>query len=249
MLRIHRLVASAALVAGMAGVAGFAFAQNQGIRNQIDNIAAAQGSDIDGGFSPLFNGQDLTGWVYGTKKDKAGKEAENKAGKGYQIKDGGILYSTKADGGNLYTAKEYGDFVLRFEFKLTPNANNGIAVRAPLTGDSAYQGMEIQVLDDSGSSYTKLRPTQYHGSVYDVFAAKRGSQKPVGEWNTQEIHMHGSKIKVTVNGQVILDEDLANVKDPAILKKHPGLKNTKGHIGFLGHGQEVEFRNIRIKEL
>ena len=109
--------------------------------------------------------------------------------------------------------------------------------------------MEIQVLDDSGSSYTKLRPAQYHGSVYDVVAAKRGSQKPVGEWNTEEIAANGSRIKVSVNGQVIVDTDLDDVKDEAVLKKHPGLKNKKGHIGFLGHGADVEFRNLRVKEL
>lgn len=200
----------------------------------------------EAGFTPLFNGKDLTGWVYG-KKDAAG--GENKAGKGYQVRDGGILYSTKADGGNLYTEKEYENFAFRFEFRLTPNANNGIGIRAPLAGDSAYTGMEIQVLDDSGSDYTKLRPAQYHGSVYDVFPAKRGSQKPVGQWNTEEIRVQGTKIRVTVNDQVILDEDLATVKDPAVLKKHPGLHNKAGHIGFLGHGADVEFRNIRVKEL
>lgn len=209
---------------------------------------AAESAAVEEGFVSLFNGKDLTGWTYGKAKTKDG-ERENKAGKGYQIREGGILYSTKADGGNLYTEKEYANFIFRFEFKLTPNANNGIGIRAPLTGDSAYVGMEIQVLDDSGSAYTKLRPEQYHGSVYDVFAAKRGSQKPVGEWNTEEIHVDGTKIKVTVNGQVIVDEDLAKVTDEKVLKKHPGLKNAKGHIGFLGHGAEVEFRNLRIKEL
>ncbi|WP_206293695.1 3-keto-disaccharide hydrolase [Humisphaera borealis] len=249
MPRIHRLIASVAVVAGL-GVAGSSLlAQNQAVRDQIGGIANAQGSDVEGGYTQLFNGKDFTGWRYGITKGKDGKEGENKAGKGYQIREGGILYSTKSDGGNLYTAKEYGDFSFRFEFKLTANANNGIGIRAPLTGDSAYQGMEIQVLDDSGSAYTKLRPEQYHGSVYDVFAAKRGSQKPVGEWNTEEIHVQGTKVKVTVNGQVITDVDLATVTDEKVLKKHPGLKNAKGHIGFLGHGAEVEFRNIRIKEL
>jgi len=200
------------------------------------------------GFTPLFNGKDLTGWVYGKKKNKDGTEGENKAGRGYQIADGAI-FSTKADGGNLYTEKEYANFAFRFDFKLTANANNGIAIRAPLTGDAAYVAMEIQVLDDSGSAYTKLKPTQYHGSVYDVFAVERGAQKPVGEWNTQEIKADGRKITVTLNGKVILDADLDSVKDEAVLKKHPGLANVKGHIGFLGHGAEVHFRNLRIKEL
>lgn len=104
------------------------------------------------GFVSLFNGKDLTGWIYG----KAGAR-ENKAGKGYQVENG-VMFCTPNDGGNLYTEKEYADFTYRFEFKLTPNANNGIGIRAPLTGDSAYAGMEIQVLDDSGSSYKNLRP-------------------------------------------------------------------------------------------
>ena len=133
------------------------------------------------GFTTLFNGKDLTGWVYGTRNG-----APNKSGKGYQIENG-VLFTTKEDGGNLFTEKEYADFVLRFEVKLTENANNGIGIRAPLEGDAAYVGMEIQVLDDGGSQYTKLQPAQYHGSVYQMFAAKRGSQKPVGEWNIEEI--------------------------------------------------------------
>src|SRR3954471_4664594 len=204
-------------------------------------------AEVEEGFTSLFNGKDLTGWIYG-KKGAGANAAENKDGKGYQVENGAI-FSTVKDGGNLYTEKEYGDFTLRFEFKLTENANNGIGIRAPLTGDSAYQGMEIQVLDDSGPAYKSLRPAQYHGSIYDVFPAERGHQKPVGEWNTEEITAKGTHITITLNGAVIVDADLATVKDEAVLKKHPGLKNEKGHIGFLGHGAQVEFRNLRIKEL
>ena len=201
-------------------------------------------AEVEEGFTSLFNGKDLTGWVYG----KTGK-GENKSGEGYRVENGAINCTVK-DGGNLYTEKEYGDFVFRFEFKLTENANNGIGIRAPLTGDSAYQGMEIQVLDDSGAAYKgKLRPAQYHGSIYDVFPAKSGFQKPVGEWNEEEITAQGRHITVKLNGTVIVDANLDDVKDEAVLKKHPGLKNTKGHIGFLGHGARVEFRNLRIKEL
>src|SRR5437773_2400145 len=127
-------------------------------------------------FVSIFNGKDLSGWVYGKAKAKDGSERENKLGQGYQVKDG-VVYCTVTDGGNLYTEKEYANFVLRFEFKLTESANNGIGIRAPLYGDSAYQGMEIQVLDNDGKQYKKadgtsvLRPAQYHGSVYDVFPA------------------------------------------------------------------------------
>jgi hypothetical protein len=207
----------------------------------------------DEGFTPLYNGKDLSGWVYGRRGDGS----ENRTGKGYQVENG-VLFTTKEDGGNLFTEKEYADFVLRFEFKLSPNSNNGIGIRAPLKGDAAYAGMEIQILDDSGSEYQKLRPEQYHGSVYNMFAARRGSQKPVGEWNSEEITVRGRQITVKLNGNTIVDANLDEVKDEALLAKQRdltkpdgarGIANAKGHIGLLGHGTRVEFRNIRVKEL
>jgi hypothetical protein len=210
-------------------------------------VAQAQ----DKGFTTLFNGKDLTGWVYG---QRAGG-AENKTGKGYQVENG-VLFTTKEDGGNLFTEKEYSDFVFRFEFKLTENANNGIGIRAPLEGDAAYVGIEIQVLDDGGSQYTNLKPAQYHGSIYQMFPATRGHQKPVGEWNSEEITVKGRLITVKLNGVTITTGNLDEVKDEELLKAHRdmskpegsrGIANTKGHVGFLGHGARVDFRNIRIK--
>jgi hypothetical protein len=208
---------------------------------------------VEGGFTRLFNGKDLTGWVYGQR----GRGGENKSGKGYQIENG-VLFSTKEDGGNLYTEKEYSDFILRFDFKLTDNANNGIGIRAPLSGDAAYAGIEIQVLHDDGSQYTKLQPYQYHGSIYGMVGPKRGFQKPLGEWNSEEITAQGRQITIKLNGTTIVDANLDDIKDPEMLRTHRdltkpegsrGIANTKGHIGFLGHGARVEFRNIRIKEL
>ena len=169
-----------------------------------------------------------------------------------------MIFSTQEDGGNLYTEKEYADFVLRFDVKLTENANNGIGIRAPLVGDAAYAGIEIQVLDDGGSQYTSLKPFQYHGSIYGMVAPKRGSQKPVGEWNAEEITADGRHITVKLNGTTIVDANLDDIKDEEMLKTHRdlskpegsrGIANTRGHIGFLGHGARVEFRNIRIREL
>ncbi len=205
--------------------------------------SAAWAAAQEEGFKPLFNGKDLSGWIYGKKG-----AAENRSGKGYQV-EGGVLFSTEKDGGNLFTEKEYANFVFRFEFRLTENANNGIAIRAPLEGDAAYVGMEIQVLDDSGSKYQKLQPWQYHGSIYNVVPAKKGHLKPVGEWNEEEISADGRRITVKLNGTVIVNANLDDVKDEAVLKKHPGLARPKGHIGFLGHGARVEFRNLRLKEL
>ena len=216
-------------------------------------VAFAAAQTVETGFTSLFNGKDLTGWVYGRRAGNV----ENRTGKGYQVENG-ILFTTKEDGGNLYTEKEYADFVLRFEFKLTENANNGIGIRAPLEGDAAYVGIEIQVLDDGGPEYQNLRPAQYHGSVYNMVPAKRGAQKPVGEWNSEEITAKGRQITVKLNGVTIVDANLDDVTDAALLAKHRdlskpegsrGIANTRGHIGLLGHGTRVEFRNIRIREL
>ncbi|ASV76764.1 putative secreted glycosyl hydrolase [Thermogutta terrifontis] len=183
------------------------------------------------GFVCLFDGTSLDQWQGDTK--------------GYVIEDGVLVCKP---GGNLYTKKEYSDFIFRFEFKLTPNANNGVGIRTPLGCDPAYCGMEIQILDDSGSQYTQLQPYQYHGSIYGVVPAKRGHLKPVGEWNSEEILCQGRHVRVTLNGVVIVDANLDEVQ-PMDHRDHPGLKRDKGYIGFLGHGTRVEFRRIRIKEL
>ncbi len=190
------------------------------------------------GFLTLFNGKDLKGWHLARGK-----------GPGY-IVENGVLVAPADGGGNLYTEEEYANFIFRFQFKLSPNGNNGVGIRAPYEGDAAYQGMEIQILDDDGPEYKgKLRPAQYTGSIYDVVPAKQGHLKPVGEWNSEEITANGRRITVKLNGAVIVDADLDSVQDPAVLKKHPGLQRTTGHIGFLGHDTRVEFRNIRVKPL
>lgn len=186
----------------------------------------------DQGFVSLFNGQDLEGWQGDVK--------------GYVVEQPGLLVCKP--GGQLFTAKEYSDFVFRFEFKLEPNGNNGVGIRTPMGVNPAYAGMEIQILDDTGSQYTQLKPYQYHGSIYGVVPAKRGFLKPVGEWNTEEIRCEGTHVKVTLNGEVIVDADISKV-EPIDGQEHPGLKRDKGYIGFLGHGSRIEFRNLRIKEL
>lgn len=197
-------------------------------------------SAAEKGFKSLFNGKDLSGWTL-----------IKGHGKGYLVEKD-VLVCPEDGGGNLFTEKEYSDFVLRLEWRLWDGGNNGVGIRAPLEGDAAYVGMEIQILDETSEKYKKgagLKPTQMTGSVYDVFAAKSGHVKREGVWNTYEIAAKGSKIKVTLNDVVITDVDLDAVKDEAVLKKHPGLARKSGHIGFLGHGTRVEFRAIRIKEL
>jgi len=190
------------------------------------------------GFDLLFNGKDLNNWL-GNKID-------------YVLEDNTIaIYPTKEGHGNLFTEREYSDFIFRFDFQLTPGANNGLGIHVLLEGDAAYVGKEIQILDNDAPVYSKLEVYQYHGSVYGVMPAKRGFLKPIGEWNQEEVYVKGDYIKVTLNGAVILEGDMKKASKNGTLdhKDHPGLNRHAGYIGFLGHGSVVKFRSIRIKDL
>ncbi|MFZ5829763.1 MAG: 3-keto-disaccharide hydrolase [Planctomycetota bacterium] len=197
-------------------------------------LIQASGLEKLGGFVDLLAAGNLDDWQGDTK--------------GYQLKDGVLA----CDGGKvLLTKREYCDFELRFEFRLPPAGNNGIAIRAPAEGNAAFAAMEIQVLDDQHEKYKAwLKPWQHHGSIYGVVPARPAPLKPTGEWNSQKIMANNSKIQVTVNGTLIVDVDLDEIKEPYVDgKAHPGLHRKCGHIGFLGHGDRVEFRNVRIREI
>lgn len=197
--------------------------------------------EVKEGYKVLFDGTNMFNWQGNTRD--------------YITENGNLAIRPKPGkntlGNNLYTKEEYSDFILRFEFQLTPGANNGLGIRAPLTGDAAYEGMELQILDNDAPIYKDLKVYQYHGSIYGTIPAKRGSLKPVGEWNYQEVIVQGPKIKVILNGDVILDADITDARKNGAAdgQKHPGLLRDRGHIGFLGHGSELQFRNIRIKDL
>ncbi len=209
-----------------------------------DHIAAVGDVEIppapqamnEEGFVPLFNGLDLTGWDGDMRRHEV---------------EFGTLICRKGAQKNLYTTKDYANFVLRFEFKLTPGANNGLGIRVPFMQHAASEGMEIQVLDNTADQYKTLEVYQYHGSIYGVAPAKRGFLKPVGEWNSEEILADGRHIKVTLNGEVINDVDLNEFIENGAPdgKPHPGLRRDDGRICFCKHDSLVCFRNIRIKEL
>jgi hypothetical protein len=188
-------------------------------------------------FTSLFNGTSLRGWTGATE--------------GYTAKDG-VLTCLGTGRHNIYTERQYQDFILKFDFKLSPGANNGLAIRAPLQGQASTVGMEIQIIDDTDVRYKTIQPFQAHGSIYGIAAAKRGHLRPVGEWNSQVVTCIGRRLAVELNGVSILICDLDTVSPGGRAvdgKPHPGLSNQQGHIGFLGHTSRVEFRNIRIKDL
>lgn len=194
----------------------------------------AGGGDAPSGFVKLFNGSDLTGWkstgnpkVWGATK--------------------GILHVSGGGGGWLMTEKQYGDFVLRLEYKMSKASNSGVALRAPLTGDPAYVGMEIQLIDDKGWP-GKLASWQHTGSIYNVVPAGKINSKDAGEWNQMTITAKGRRVKIEQNGATLVDADLDDfVKEHG--KRHPGISRKEGHIGLQSYNTRVEFRNIFLKDL
>ena len=202
--------------------------------DEANKILASRGKE---GFRSVFNGRDFAGWAGPTNN--------------YVVVDHAIQ-CLPHKGGTIYTVGEYGDFAARLEFKLPPGGNNGLAIRFPGSGDAAYAGMcELQVLDDNYEKATgqKIDARQAHGSAYGMVAAARGYQRPIGEWNLEEVTIKGPKIKVELNGTVILDCDLSTVKEFMANHPHPGKDRTAGHFGFAGHNDPVAFRDIQIKPL
>jgi hypothetical protein len=187
------------------------------------------------GFAAVYNGKDLDGWA---------GPLDN-----YEIKEGAIVCKP-GKGGTIYTKAEYSDFAAQIEFKVPPGGNNGLAIRYPGQGDTAYVGMcELQVLDDTSAKYGKLDPRQYHGSAYGMASSHRGYQRPVGEWNHQLVTVKGSTIRVELNGTPILDTDLSKVTEFMANSPHPGKSRASGHFGLAGHNDPVRFRNVAIKLL
>lgn len=206
----------------------------------VREIGAEEASKIlsarnTAGFQSIFNGRDFSGWA---------GPVEN-----YEVKDGTIICLPKK-GGTIFTKEEYGDFIVRLEFNLPIGGNNGLALRYPGQGDTAYVGMcELQILDDNAAQYAKLDPRQYCGSAYGMIAAQRGYVRPPGQWNYEEVTVKGSTIKVELNGSIILEGDLGKVTEFMAKSPHPGKDRVKGHFGFAGHSDPVAFRNVSIKKL
>jgi len=187
----------------------------------VSSLATAEES------TPLFNGKDLTGWT----------------GADYEVKDGVLICSGKV----LRTEKQYSNYVFEFDFLLPKGGNNGIGIHYPGEGRPSGAGMELQILDNTHPKYSKLKESQYHGSLYKLQAAKRGFLKPVGEWNHQKVTIAGASVLVELNGSVILKANLEELSKQN--PKHKGVKRRSGYICFCGHGAPVQFKNITLLQL
>jgi hypothetical protein len=163
----------------------------------------------------------------------------------WKLQDG-VLY-TEGGSGWLSTVREYDDFVLSLEYRVSPGGNSGVFVRAPHEGNPAYEGMEIQILDDYADEWSALRPEQYTGSIYDVQAPAERASKPPGEWQEMVIECRGPRVTVGLNGEKVIDTSVDFF--PYRFDTHPGLMRHGGYIGLQNHGSRIEFRTIRIRQL
>ncbi len=200
---------------------------------------ATAADPVPAGFTPIFNGKDLTGWKATGKADA------------WAVEEGAIVCKS-GGGGYLLTEKEYGNFELRFAYKWSKEGgNSGVGLRTPMKGDPAYAGMEIQLIDDEGWEKVhkfKLAPYQHTGSIYDVQPAKQQANNPIGEWNTVRIVCQGREVLIEQNGKELVKANLDDFKEKAD-KNHPGLKREAGHLGFQSYNIKVEFKDVVVKEL
>jgi len=168
--------------------------------------------------------------------------------------ENGILVGGEPRGCWLLSEKEYGDFLLEFEFKLGERGNSGCALRAPLYGDPAFDGLELQMADFRYNPEAK--DSELTGGLYRAVAPKKQVYRPT-EWNRYRIECRGPRVEVELNGEPILDVNLD--EQTATVKRHDGtdappLKDRprRGHIGFQElsrDGSHVSIRNARIKSL
>lgn len=187
-------------------------------------------------FGVLFNGQNLDGW------DIVGANV-------WHVENG-ILYNEGRGGGWLATDSVYGNFELDFEFRMPVDGNSGVFIRAPREGNPAYQGMEVQLLDDYAEMYAQLRPYQFTGSLYDLVAPSQRVTRQAGEWQHMVIRADGPIVSVILNGQMTVHANLIEFQDRA--QHHPGVISREGYIGFQAYGSaegRVEFRNVVIRPI
>jgi lysophospholipase L1-like esterase len=196
-------------------------------------VSELMGDDMPKGWSPLFNGTDLTGW------EQIGSESWN-------VEDG-VLYTEGGEGGWLSTDKEYGDMELALEFRVPADGNSGVFIRAPREGNPAFEGFEVQILDDDTEIFGALQPWQLTGSVYAVAAPSRDATLPADTWQAMRIRCEGSRVVVVLNDVPTVNVDLSTATSHA--EAHPGLQRTQGYIGLQNHGSRLDFRNIRIRAL
>lgn len=196
-------------------------------------------------FETIFDGSNL---------DAFRGYRDEKIGKGWKIDDGNLMFDGSG-GGDIITKKQYDNFELKFEWKVTEGANSGIMYRVS-TGDNApyFSGPEYQILDDAKHADGK-NPATSAGSLYALYVPENKTLKPVGQWNTGKIILDGNQIQHWLNGTKVVQAEFKSddwnkkVKNSKFSSWTKFGKNTSGHLCFQDHGNKVWFRNIKIRPI
>lgn len=208
---------------------------------ESNTLTAAERSE---GWRMLFDGKTLAGWR-SYKTDAPGE--------GWRVKEGVLVLDGKS--GDLVTQDAFGDFELSFDWKVTEAANSGVIYRVGLGERASYvTGPEYQILDNEKATDNKLQD-HLAGSLYDLALESNARTKPVGKWNSGRIRVKGWHVQHWLNGEKVVDVDLASAEGKALIKaskfkdwaKFASL--SRGHIALQEHGHEVSFRAIKIREL
>lgn len=194
------------------------------------------------GWRLLFDGKTLDGW--------RGFKAEAPDA-GWRVEDGAIGPDPKRSR-DLMTRERFGDFELTFDWKISPKGNSGVMYRVIEEGGQTYHsGPEYQVLDNSRGE----PPLERAGALYGLYAPAVDATKPVGEYNQSRIVVNGSKVEHWLNGQKVVEADMASEE---FKTRVAGTKfrawpqfaaSPEGHIALQNHGDEVAYRNIKIRPL
>lgn len=212
-----------------------------------DAAASTPASDGDeAGFTPLFDGTTLKGWhLY----RKPGQPVT-----GWAAEDGTLVRT--GESGDLMTDRDYGDFDFRFEWKISPGGNSGVLYRANEDNEASYwSGVEYQVLDNDKHPDGKNGPDRHAGAVYGMYPPVGAQPKPVGEWNEGRIVARGDHVEHWLNGTKVAEYTLWTPEWKAKVAKTkfaawPDYGMAKsGRIGLQDHGDQVSYRNLRIREL
>lgn len=203
-------------------------------------------ADEKDGFKPLFPTDSLTGWKI---SNWAGIDQPQKVeGEAWKIKDGQLEGLNKRTW--LYSEAEYGDYELKFDWKITTRSNAGLGLRFPASGDPAYKGMEIQMVDAEAYYKGNGAENQKTGAIYDEIAPRVDASKPIGQWNTYHVKCKGSQVTIILNGRTVVETDLSK-ETTARQNKGPALSKRplKGRIGFQNLNGSVTLKNIQFKKL
>lgn len=189
---------------------------------------------VENGWVKLFNGTDLTGWIPVASRD------------GWSVQDG-VLTANPGDGW-LATERDYDNYELELEYRIPPNGNSGVFLRAPLNGAASGKGLlEVQAIDDSSPNFRPIADKSRTGAIYGLFSPSQQANAPTDVWNKLAIRADGPRIVVSVNGRQVLEGSLDGTSLPTLTSE---MQRPTGRIGLQRRpASKVEFRNIRIRTL